>query len=96
MYSITELKPSGLITYDRDFLMKLQKAKMSQEKPDALGNTTILQEIVSTRGSPMAIATGRRDFNPDYFKPTSVSFEPIYIVAHSVPGGFYSCFGSGF
>ena len=86
MYSITELKPSGLITYDRDFLMKLQKAKMSQEKPDALGNTTILQEIVSTRGSPMAIATGRRDFNPDYFKPTSVSFESIFIVTHSVPG----------
>ncbi|XP_067950385.1 eukaryotic translation initiation factor 4 gamma 3-like [Watersipora subatra] len=57
-------------TYTRDFLMSLKEANLSQVKPDGLGSA-ILQEITYSGRSLPALSVGKRDLNPEYFKPSS-------------------------
>ncbi|XP_067951559.1 eukaryotic translation initiation factor 4 gamma 3-like [Watersipora subatra] len=57
-------------TYTRDFLMSLKEANLSQVKPDGLGSA-ILQEITYSGRSLPAMSVGKRDLNPEYFKPNS-------------------------
>lgn len=70
--------------------MSLQKADLSQAKPDGIGNSKILQEIMSSGGRiAMPGSSGKRDFAPEYFKPTSVSYQTSVLAVVSLLSALY-------